>query len=210
MKLTWLGHSCFVLEHDDYKIVMDPYKDVPGYPPLDVKANGVYCSHAHADHNATELVKRRKARKNPFNIRTVNTFHDEHEGAERGENTIHIFSADNITVAHMGDLGHHLTLEQIQEIGPLTVMLVPVGGHYTIDAMGAKSACMALRPRCVIPMHYRHPPYDFPILAELDPFLKLWSSTSIHRLHGNSLERTKELSGVYVPEFVETPETDET
>ena len=198
-----------MLEQDDYKIVVDPYKDVPGYPPLSVKANGVYCSHAHTDHNATELVTRRKARKNPFTVRTVNTFHDENGGAERGENIVHIFSADGITVAHMGDLGHHLTLEQIQEIGPVTVLLVPVGGHYTIDAMGAKSACMALRPRCVIPMHYRHPPYGLPVVAELDPFLKLWPKTSIHRLHGNTLELTKDLSGVYIPRFEEPATTEE-
>ncbi len=102
----------------------------------------------------------------------------------------------------MGDLGHHLTLEQIEAIGPLTVMLIPVGGVYTIDAVGAKSACMALRPRCVIPMHYHHPPYGLPNIGELDPFLKLWSKTSVHRLDGPSLDITTDLSGVYVPRFV--------
>lgn len=201
MKLTWLGHSCFLLEHEDYRIVMDPYKGVPGYPPLSVKANGVYCSHAHADHNATEFVRRLTGRKNPFNVRTVKTFHDDKEGAERGENTVHIFTSGNITIAHMGDLGHHLTLEQIEAIGPVTVMLIPVGGVYTIDAVGAKSACMALRPRCVVPMHYRHPPYGLPTIGELEPFLKLWPKTSIHRLDGPSLDVTTDLSGVYVPRF---------
>ncbi|MBQ7681373.1 MAG: MBL fold metallo-hydrolase [Oscillibacter sp.] len=201
MKLTWLGHSCFLLEHDDYRIVMDPYKGVPGYPPLSVKANGVYCSHAHFDHNATELVGRLTGRKNPFNVRTVKTFHDDKDGAERGENTIHIFGSGDITIAHMGDLGHHLTLEQIEAIGPLTVMLIPVGGVYTIDGVGAKSACMALRPRCVIPMHYRHPPYGLPDIGEVDAFLKLWPKTSIHRLDGPSLDITTDLSGVYVPRF---------
>ena len=204
MKLTWLGHSCFMLEHDSYKLVIDPYKDVPGYPPLRLKADCVYCSHAHSDHNATDVVTPRKGWRNPFAVRTVRTFHDDKEGAERGENAIHVFSADDITIAHMGDLGHHLTLEQVQEIGPLTVMLIPVGGHYTIDAMGAKSACMALRPRCVIPMHYYHPPYGMPNLADVESFLKLWPFASIHRLHGNSLEITKDMpSGVYVPEYVE-------
>ncbi|MBQ9492676.1 MAG: MBL fold metallo-hydrolase [Oscillibacter sp.] len=201
MKLTWLGHSCFVLEHDDYRIVMDPYKGVPGYPTLKVQANEVYCSHTHADHHAIELVTRLPPRKNPFKVREVRTFHDEQEGAERGGNIIHIFSANDITVAHMGDLGHHLTLEQIEAIGPLTVMLVPVGGVYTIDAIGAKSACMALRPRCVVPMHYRHAPYGLPNIGDLDAFLKLWPKTSVHRLDGPVLDLTTDLSGVYVPRF---------
>ncbi|MBQ6205532.1 MAG: MBL fold metallo-hydrolase [Oscillospiraceae bacterium] len=202
MKLTWMGHSCFVLEHEDYRIVMDPYKGVPGYPPLKVSAHAVYCSHQHADHNAVDLVTRLSRRKNPFKVREVKTFHDENEGAERGENTIHIFSANDITVAHMGDLGHHLTLEQIEAIGPLTVMLIPVGGVYTINAMGAKSACMALRPRCTIPMHYRHDPYGLPNIEGVEPFLKLWSKSTVRRLEGPSLELTKDLSGVYVPRFV--------
>ncbi len=201
MKLTWLGHSCFLLEHDEYRIVIDPYKGVPGYPPLNVSAHAVYCSHQHADHNATELVTRLANRKNPFKMRTVETFHDESEGAERGKNTVHIFSANDITVAHMGDLGHHLTLEQIEAIGSVTVMLIPVGGVYTINAMGAKSACMALRPRCIIPMHYRHDPYGLPNIDTLDPFLKLWSKSMIRRMEGPTLELNKDLSGIYVPRY---------
>ena len=203
MKLTWLGHACFLLEHDHYRAVIDPYKGVPGYPPLNVSAHAVYCSHQHADHNAVELVARLPKGRNPFKVRTVKTFHDESEGAERGENTVHIFSANDITVAHMGDLGHYLTLEQIEEIGPLDVMLIPVGGVYTLNAVGAKSAFMALRPRCVIPMHYRHDPYGLPNIDGLEPFLKLWSSSMIRRLDGPALELTKDLSGVYVPRYAE-------
>ena len=201
MKLTWLGHACFLLEHENYRIVVDPYEGVPGYPPLRVEAHEVYCSHQHADHNAVDAVTRLSGRKNPFKVRTVETFHDESEGAERGKNTVHIFSANDITIAHMGDLGHHLTLEQIEAIGPPTVMLIPVGGLYTIDAMGAKSVCMALRPRCVIPMHYYHPPYGLPNIGGLEPFLKLWSKSAVHRMDGPALEITKDLSGVYVPQF---------
>lgn len=201
MKLTWMGHSCFVLEQDEYRIVMDPYKGVPGYPPLSVSAHAVYCSHQHADHNATELVTLLPKRKNPFKVRVLRTFHDEREGAERGENAVHIFTAGDITIAHMGDLGHHLSVEQLEAIGPLTVMLIPVGGFYTIDAKAAKSTCVGLRPKCVVPMHYRHDPYGLPNIEGVEPFLKLWPKASVHELDGPTMEITPYLSGVYVPKF---------
>lgn len=201
MKLTWLGHACFLLEQDGFRIVIDPYKGVPGYPPLRVQAHEVYCSHQHGDHNATDCVTLLPARENPFTVREVKTFHDERRGAERGENTVRVFSAGNVTVAHMGDLGHALTPEQIEAIGPLTVMLVPVGGFYTIDAAGAKAACTALQPRCVVPMHYYHPPYGLPNIGRLDPFLKLWPQSAVRRLDGPALEITEDLSGVCVPQF---------
>lgn len=201
MKLTWLGHSCFLLEQDGFRIVTDPYKGVPGYPVLNVEAHEVYCSHQHADHNATELVTPLPARESPFKVRTVRTFHDEHGGAERGTNTVHVFSVHDITVAHMGDLGHPLTPEQVQAIGPLTALLIPVGGFYTIDAHSAKNVCAALNPRVVVPMHYYHKPYGLPNIGALEPFLKLWPASDVHRLNGPALELTADLSGVYVPRF---------
>ena len=202
MKLTWLGHACFLLEQDGYRVVIDPYKGVPGYPPLRVRAHEVYCSHGHADHNAVELVELLPKRESPFQVRTVKTFHDERGGAERGENAVRIFSAGNVSVAHMGDLGHRLTPEQVKAIGALTVALIPVGGFYTLDAEGAKSVCDALRPRCVVPMHYRHAPYGLPNIGGLEPFLQLWPAASVRRLDGSELEVTEGLSGVCVPRFV--------
>lgn len=201
MKLTWLGHACFLLEHDGYRIVTDPYKGVPGYPPLRVSAHEVYCSHQHGDHNATECATLLPKRESPFTVRTVKTYHDERKGAERGENAVRVFSAGGVSVAHMGDLGHQLSPEQIAAVGPLDVILIPVGGFYTIDADGAKAVCDALRPRCVVPMHYRHAPYGLPNVGQLDPFLKLWKESEIRRLDGASLEITPDLSGVYVPRF---------
>ena len=201
MKLTWLGHASFLLEEDGYRIATDPYKGVPGYPVLSVQAHEVYCSHQHADHNATELVTLLPARESPFAVRTVQTFHDTRKGADRGANTVHIFTANGVTVAHMGDLGHTLTSEQVRAIGPLTVMLIPVGGFYTIDAKAAKNVCDTLKPRIVVPMHYYHKPYGLPNIGTLDPFLKLWPASDVHRLDGPSLEITGDLSGVCVPRF---------
>ena len=201
MKLTWLGHSCFVLEEDGYRIVTDPYTGVGGYPPLRVQAHEVLCSHDHFDHNAVECVELLPKRESPFTVQEVQTFHDEERGALRGSNTIRIFTAGGVSAAHLGDLGHQLTAEQLQAIGPVDAALVPVGGVYTLDAIGAKAVCDALKPACVVPMHYRHAPYGLPELADAEAFLKLWPEKEIQRLKGPSFELTKETSGVVVPEF---------
>ena len=167
MKLTWLGHACFLLEADGYRIVTDPYTGVPGYPPLSVSAHAVFCSHGHFDHNAVDRVTLLPHQDSPFTVREIASFHDDRGGTLRGGNTIRVFTADGISVAHLGDLGHPLSAEQLAAIGPVDAALVPVGGVYTLDATGAKSVCDALKPRCVLPMHYRHAPYG---LAEVDKF----------------------------------------
>ena len=112
MKLTWLGHACFLLEEDGYCIVLDPYTGVAGYPPLHVQAHAVFCSHGHFDHHATDCVELLPERESPFAVREVETFHDDRGGALRGTNTIRIFTAGGLSVAHLGDLGHQLTAEQ--------------------------------------------------------------------------------------------------
>lgn len=151
MKLTWLGHACFLLEADGYRIVTDPYTGVPGYPSLSVSAHAVFCSHGHFDHNAVDCVTLLPHRDSPFTVREIASFHDDRGGTLRGGNTIRVFTADGISVAHLGDLGHPLSAEQLAAIGPVDAALVPVGGVYTLDAAGAKSVCDALKPRCVLP-----------------------------------------------------------
>ena len=112
MKLTWLGHACFLLEEDGYRIVLDPYTGVAGYPPLHIQAHAVFCSHGHFDHHATDCVELLPERESPFTVREVETFHDDRGGALRGTNTVRIFTAGGLSVAHLGDLGHQLTAEQ--------------------------------------------------------------------------------------------------
>ena len=112
MKLTWLGHACFLLEEDGYRIVLDPYTGVAGYPPLHIQAHAVFCSHGHFDHHATDCVELLPERESPFTVREVETFHDDRGGALRGTNTVRIFTAGGLSVAHLGDLGHQLTVEQ--------------------------------------------------------------------------------------------------
>lgn len=203
MNLTWLGHACFLLEEQGYRIVIDPYEGVAGYPPLQVRAHAVFCSHGHFDHNAVDCVTLLPKRESPFTVREVHTFHDDRGGALRGGNTIRIFTAGGVSAAHLGDLGHQLTADQLRAIGPVDAALVPVGGVYTIDAAGAKAVCDALNPACVVPMHYHQAPYGLPELAEAEAFLKLWPEEAVHRLNGPSFELTKETSGVIVPEFDE-------
>lgn len=201
MKLTWLGHACFLLEAEGYRIVIDPYDGVKGYGPLQAEAHAVYCSHDHFDHNAAERVTLLPAKESPFTVREIQTCHDEQGGALRGPNTVRVFTADGVSVAHLGDLGHPLTAEQLGAIGQVELALVPVGGTYTVDAAGAKAVCDALHPRCVVPMHYRCGAYGFDELAEGEDFLKLWPADAVQRLSGPSFEATGQEVGVLVPKF---------
>ena len=201
MRITWLGHACFLLEEDGYRIVTDPYTGVEGYPPLEAEAHAVYCSHHHFDHDAVDCVRLLPARESPFHVREIQAFHDDQKGALRGPNTIRVFTAGGVSVVHLGDLGHALSAEQLAAIGPVDGVLVPVGGVYTLDATGAKSVCDALKPRCVLPMHYRHAPYGLAEVGGVEPFLALWPQAEVHRLSGPAIELTKTVSGVLVPQF---------
>lgn len=201
MKLTWLGHACFLLEQEDFRIVIDPYTGVEGYPELRTSAHAVYCSHQHHDHNAVDQVTLLPKRSSPFTIREVPAFHDDQGGALRGENMIRVFTAGSVSVAHLGDLGHPLSPAQQEAIGPVDGVLIPVGGFYTIDAGGAKAVCEMLHPRWVVPMHYRNAPYGYSNIAGVEDFLAMWPSEDVHRLEGSSLDLDQLGSGVWVPEF---------
>lgn len=201
MKLTWLGHACFLLEEDGYRIVTDPYSGVEGYPPLHAEAHEALYSHTHYDHYALGAVTLLPERKSPFTVREVPSFHDDAGGAKRGPNTIRIFEAGGVRVAHLGDLGHPLLPGQLEAIGPVDAVLVPVGGVYTVDAAGAKAVCDAIGAGCVVPMHYRHAPYGLPNLAGVEDFLALWPADQVQRLDGPAFSLTRQTRGVLVPRF---------
>ena len=199
MKLTWLGHACFLVEQDGYRIVIDPYTEVVGHADIRTKAHKVLCSHQHFDHNAVEGVALLPGKESPFTIRSVQTCHDDRGGALRGENIIHILTAGGVTVAHLGDLGHQLTQEQVEAIGSVDGVLVPVGGTYTVDAVGAKQVCEALAPKWVIPMHYRHGSYGFPVLLPVEAFTELWSEVT--PLEGAEWTVNTDMKGIVLPKF---------
>jgi L-ascorbate metabolism protein UlaG (beta-lactamase superfamily) len=200
MKITWYGHACFGVESEGYRIVLDPYEGVKGYQPLHLTANEVLCSHGHYDHCCRAAVKVTGA-KSPFRVASVATWHDDREGALRGENTVHILRAEGLTAVHLGDLGHQLNREQTAALRGCDVLMIPVGGTYTVDPAGARAVTEALRPRIVVPMHYRRGSLGFDNIAPLEKFLALFPAEEIHELDGSSFTVTPELSGVVVPAY---------
>ena len=193
MHITWLGHSCFRLESAGYGLVIDPYRVVAGYPPLRVEANAVY------DHDCLEAVTLLPGGENPFTVETFSTFHDDCQGALRGDNTVHIFRAEGMTVVHLGDLGCALTAAQEEKISGCDALMLPVGGTYTIDAAAAAELVRRLHPRLVLPMHFRRGEQGFPELTTLEDFLSRLPEQPVHRLTGETLDLTsKGTSGVVI------------
>ena len=190
VKITWLGHSCIRLEKDDYVIVLDPYADgsVPGYPPLRTEADKVLCSHFHGDHGAVDLVTIREgaeAKACPFVITEIESFHDEEGGALRGTNVIRIFDDGEYRIAHMGDIGCMPTEEQKGMLRGVDVMLIPVGGFFTMEPDRIKALVDELKPVVTVPMHYRTETFGYPKIGTLDAYTKLCDDIVVYG--GNTL-----------------------
>ena len=193
MTITWLGHSCFMLESGGFRVLLDPYHEVQGLPDIETEADAVYCSHDHFDHGYTENVRLTTGKENPFSVREIQTFHDDKGGTLRGKNIIHTFTAEGVTVAHLGDLGHQLSEAQLAEIGRCDVVLIPVGGFYTIDAAGAKAVAGAIGANVVIPMHYRKGGVGFDVLGTVEDFTKLYPQEQVKQYPSNALPLTKDM-----------------
>jgi L-ascorbate metabolism protein UlaG (beta-lactamase superfamily) len=164
MKIKWFGQSCFLLTSSDgVKILTDPFNKKLGYKLPEVEANIVTTSHNHFDHNYIEVVRGEYTHinepqafiKDNIEVIGIETFHDKTGGSKRGKNIIFKFNIDGINVCHCGDLGHVLTPDQINKIGKVDILLIPVGGTFTIDAMDAVKVMGQLKPTITIPMHYR-------------------------------------------------------
>ena len=202
IQITWHGHSCFTLEANGFRILLDPYEDgaVPGCAPLRQSAHQVLCSHSHHDHGWLEGVKLLPQQPSPFSVRTIAVFHDEKNGALRGENTIHIIEYDGLQVAHLGDLGHSLTPPQLETLGAIDALLIPVGGYYTIDPTQAQQIIQAVSPRVIIPMHYRRGGMGFDVLSPLEDFLAL--RQDVLEQKGNTLLLNRDTpAGTYVLQY---------
>lgn len=166
MEIRWLGHACFQIRSaTGLTILTDPPDREVGYPRIETKADVVTVSHQHFDHNAVALVPGKPKVIEELGIhqvegvtfKGVSTFHDTNNGRQRGKNTVFVFQVDGLNLCHLGDLGHVLDAAQVAEIGPVDILMVPVGGYYTIDAAAAKEVVDALQPRIVLPMHYKTP-----------------------------------------------------
>lgn len=161
MKIIWIGHSCFKIEDNQYSIIIDPYKGVPGLQEIKEKANKILVTHGHSDHNAVDKVESEDDISNNFNIKTIVLNHDNQGGKVRGKNKGYIIENEKYKIAHLGDIGCELTSEEIKELKGLDVLLIPVGGTYTIDGKEAAKLIELLKPTIAIPMHYKDNKYGF-------------------------------------------------
>ncbi len=182
MKVKWLGHSCFLITSEGgKKLITDPYTVGAGigYSAIRENTDVVTVSHEHGDHNNVSQVKgnpqviKGSGAKNAAGIefKGIATYHDDSRGRERGANTVFCFTVDGIRLCHLGDLGHLLSQEQIASVGAVDILFIPVGGFFTIDAAAASEVCQQLKPRVIIPMHFRTPRCAYPI-STVDSFLK--------------------------------------
>lgn len=203
MKLTWHGHACFSLDTAQGSFVVDPYPDnyVPGVGHVDAQADAVFCSHQHNDHKAAEVVTL-TGNTPTFTVEELHTFHDPEGGALRGPNIIHLFQAEGMKIAHCGDLGCDPAPELKAKLMNVDLMMIPVGGFYTINGAEAKALIDELQPRVVVPMHYRSEKYNFgfDVIDTVEEFLKLCDNV-VH-YEDNSFEITKDTPAqVAVPAF---------
>ena len=198
MKIQWNGHACFFLEGPEGRILTDPYVEAVPYQLLTTEADVVTVSHNHDDHNATHRVQGAPSiidGVGEFTIdgipfRGIAAHHDGERGEQRGHNNIYAFTLDGIRVAHLGDLGHALSEEQIEALSDVEVLLIPVGDHYTIDALQATQITRALpNVRVVIPMHFKtEPTQNWPI-ETVEPFLEMMDNA--RHIGSSRIEITK-------------------
>jgi L-ascorbate metabolism protein UlaG (beta-lactamase superfamily) len=185
MKIKWYGHAAFMITSDQgVKIITDPYEsgaygDQLSYAVIKDQADIVSISHDHADHNDTkslpgspEIVKGSGSKTvKGISIKGIPSYHDSSKGSERGVNTIFTFFVDGMKICHLGDLGHILSEKELAEISPVDILLIPVGGYFTIDPKGATKVAEQIKPKVLIPMHFKTNKCGFPI-APVEDFLK--------------------------------------
>lgn len=187
MDITYLGHSSFKLRGKTGTVVTDPYDSSVGFKFPNTSADIITVSHQHADHNQVDQIGPTARRPKPFIINAPGeyeileisvfgypSFHDNAAGASRGQNIIMVITMDGVTVAHLGDLGHELSPPTMAAMGVVQVLLIPVGGGYTIDAKQAAGVIEAIEPQIVVPMHYKTAAHaaQFASLTGVDIFLR--------------------------------------
>lgn len=189
MKIIWHGHSCFEITGNDGTIVFDPYQEnsVPGLNSLKLKANLVLCSHEHEDHNARNCVE---ITSKDFKVTCIETYHDHHQGSHRGKNMIHIVEFEDMKIVHMGDIG--CMIDDISKLKHCDVLMIPIGGYYTIDTKEALKYIECIQPRIVIPMHYRGFNFGYDVLSTNEEFIQ--NSSDVHYVD-DYLEVNKETRG---------------
>lgn len=201
MKITWLGHSAFLLEESTgTTVVTDPYgESIVGYRMRQVTADAVTLSHHHRDHDEVSRVAGSPQvfdtvgawEVKGVDITSMHSWHDPEQGGKRGPNLIFKYRMDGVDLCHLGDIGEECDAETGDLIGTVNVLMIPVGGNYTIDAAQAKEYVDFLMPDIVIPMHFRTPSCAVDI-GRLDDFLDLFDDEQIVRVDGDTLEVDRE------------------
>ncbi len=190
MEITYLGHSSFRIKGKDNFLVTDPFEDAAvGFQFPKVEADIVTVSHDHPDHNAVKKVSG-----NPFviagpgeyeikgvSVFGIGSFHDAKKGKERGPNTIYLIEMDGVRICHLGDLGESLSDKQLEEINGVDILMVPVGGVWTISPEQALAVVAAIEPNVILPMHYKVAgmSQEMAKMASLQDFLKLTDQANV-------------------------------
>ncbi len=198
MKIKWLAHAAFLITADSgTRILTDPYKTFERLKHGDIHetAEIVTVSHNHDDHNNVAAVKGhpqvldstevKGIKDKSLKIKAVATAHDDAGGSKRGPNIVFCFDVDGVKICHCGDLGHVLTDAQVKAIGKVDVLMVPVGGFFTVDAAAATKVCEQLKPGIILPMHYLTEKISLPI-GKVDDFLK--GKSNVTRAAGSEIE----------------------
>ena len=180
MKIRYIGHACFeITAKDGTRVVTDPYDPSVGLAMVPLSAELVTMSHEHHDHNCEDMLTGKPqiargpelAAVGSVTARAVRSWHDDAQGEKRGANFIRIFNTDGLKVVHMGDQGCLPDEDVLEAIADADVMMIPVGGFYTVDAQEAKAIIAAAKPKCVVPMHFITAHGNYSVIADHCAFL---------------------------------------
>lgn len=201
MEITWLGHASFLIKDSKGRtLITDPFDSTVGYETYKESANVITISHHHFDHDYIKEIKG-----NPeivdkvgffyacdIPINGIPSYHDKAKGAKRGENIIYVFKMDDYSLCHLGDLGHSLTNNDIDAIGDVDILFIPVGGNFTVDGDEAAQIAKLINSKIIIPMHYKTPALSFPIEG-VEKFLM--NMKNGEKIGSNTLKIEEKLEG---------------
>lgn len=199
MIITWQGHSCFKIQDkigpDGVTVITDPFSKEVGLKVPNCEADIVTISHDHYDHNNSAALRGQPLIINCAGeydykgilVEGIDSFHDDKEGKERGLNVIYRFEVEDISIVHLGDLGSPLDNGQLEKLAGTDILLIPVGGKYTLDAKKAVEVISQIEPRIVIPMHYK----TKDLKIDIDPVDKFIKEIGIEPTYEEKLKISK-------------------
>lgn len=194
MQIIWYGHSCFMIKTNEGKrILIDPFDKTLGYKSDFPKCNLITISHDHFDHSYINEANTSTKVVNTYGnfefdylqLKGIRSFHDNCNGLKRGYNTIFIYKFQNFSIAHLGDLGHIPDKSVLDELNSLDLLMIPIGGNFTLDGKSASELCRLLLPRYVIPMHYKTPITNVNLSDRKDFII---SMNNITKINSNSID----------------------